>query len=182
MRDAGLALAALCALSLSGCIDSSRPILADAEPVFGERLKLQYYNLRKGLAHEPQQGTYRWNGNLYAHAAGGMREVGAFSAHPFEGGTYIIQMVPAKRAAITEYALMRRLADGVFLVNAIDQDDADGPTRAAYCKQADKSACRIETREQLFAFARATAARAKDDGGLVVRLPDGSDRPDRRRR
>jgi hypothetical protein len=33
-------------------------------------------------------------------------------------------------------------------------------------------ACRIETREQLFAFARATAARRKTDGGLAIRLPD----------
>src|SRR5665647_855257 len=35
--------AALCALSLTGCIDSTGPILADAEPVFGQKLRLQFY-------------------------------------------------------------------------------------------------------------------------------------------
>jgi hypothetical protein len=36
----------------------------------------------------------------------------------------------------------------------------------------DGAACRIETRDQLFAFARATAARKKDNGGLAIRLED----------
>lgn len=173
---ARLALAALCALPLAGCIDSSRPILADAEPVFGPQLRLQFFSLRKGFAHDPEQATYRWNGGLYAHAGGGMKEITAFSVHSFEAGDYIIQAVPAKRVAVTDYALLHKIAEGVFQVIPIDEEDADAPTRTAYCTKADKSSCRIETREQLFAFARATAARRKDDGGLVIRLPDGGGR------
>ena len=76
---------------------------------------------------------------------------------------------------ITEYALLHKLAEGVYQVIAIDEADADEPTRAAYCGKGDKtdpSPCRIATRDQLFAFARATAARRKTDGGLVIRLPD----------
>ncbi len=38
---------------------------------------------------------------------------------------------------------------------------------------------RIATREQLFAFARATAAKRKPDGGLAIRLEDA--RPSKRR-
>lgn len=172
-------LAALLALTLTGCIESTAPILADAEPVFGQRVKMQYFSIRKGLAHDPGHVTFAWNGNLYAHQSGGMREVAAFSAHPFEGGDYIIQAVPSRRTAATEYALLHRLAEGVYQVIPIDEDDADDPTRAAYCKAASGSRCRIETRSQLFAFARATAARQKDDGGLVLRLPDA---PERKRR
>ena len=67
---------------------------------------------------------------------------------------------------------MRKLADGVYQVIAIDEADADEATRAANCKHPGGIACRIETREQLFAFARATAARRKNDGGLAIRLPD----------
>ena len=130
-----------------------------------------------------EQATYRWNGALYAHAAGGMRDVGAFSVHPFEGGDYIIQTVPAKRDRITEYAVMHKLAEGVFQVVPVDEDDADDPTRAALL-QAHRAVvpAASRTREQLFAFARFTAARNKDNGGLAIRLPDAPDRPQRRPR
>jgi hypothetical protein len=170
------ALIALAALALAGCIDSSGPILPDSQPVLGQRLRLQFYSLRKGFGYEPAQATFTWNGALYTHAGGGMGDVSAFSIHPFEAGDFIIQSVPAKRVRVTEYALMRKLAEGVYLVSALDENDADEATRTAYCSKADKTACRIETRAQLLAFARATAARQKDDGGLVIRLPDGSQR------
>ena len=170
-------LAVLCAPSLSGCIDSSSPILADAEPVFGPQLRLQLFSLRKGYAHDPQQASYRWNGAIYAHSSGGMKDVTAFSVHPFEDGDYIVQAVPAKRVSITDYALLHKVAEGVYQVIPIDEDDADQVTRTTFCKKIDKSSCRIETRDQLFAFARATAARRKDDGGLVIRLPDGAEHP-----
>lgn len=168
-------------MSLAGCIDSSSPIMADAEPVFGQKLKLQFFSLRNGLAHEPEQATYAWNGSLYAHTSGGMRDVSAFSVHPFEAGDSIIQVVPAKRARATEYALLHKLAEGVFQVIPIDEDDADAATRSAYCEKAASSSCHIATREHLFAFARATAARRKDDGGLVIRLPAGGETPAKRK-
>jgi hypothetical protein len=166
--------------SLAGCIDSSGPILPGPQPLFGPRLKLQLYGLSEGYANDPLQVNFNWNGALYAHASGGLREVSAFSVHPFEAGDYIIQEMPAKRVRITEYALLHKLAEGVYQVIAIDEADADEPTRAAYCGKGDKtdpSPCRIATQDQLFAFARATAARRKTDGGLVIRLPDGSERP-----
>ena len=177
------AISALCALSLSGCIDSASPILPDSKPLFGPRLKLQLYGLRDGVARDPEQVMFTWNGALYARTGGGMKDVSAFSVHDFEGGDVIIQSVPAKKAGITEYAVMRKLVDGVYQVNVIDEDDADGPTRAALCSKGEKKdrSCRITTREQLFAFARATAARRKSDGGLAIRLIDGSEKPERRK-
>ena len=175
------AAAALCALSMSGCVDSVGPILPDAQPLLGERAQLQFYTLRKGFADEPEQATYKWNRGRYVHTGGGLRDVSAFSVHPFEGNSFIIQSIAAKRPRITEYAIGFKLTDGVFQVIGIDEDDADGTTRSAYCKKADDSSCRIETREQLFAFARATAARRKGEGGLVIRLADGAQKPPRRR-
>jgi hypothetical protein len=180
----GAAFATLCALALSGCIDSEGPILPDAKPVFGEKLKLQFFTLRKGFAQEPEQATFVWNGALYAHVSGGMKDVSGFSLHPFEAGDYILQEAPVRHPRITEYALVHRIADAVYQVIAIDEADADEATRTAHCgkgSKADPSPCRIATRDQLFDFARATAARRKDDGGLVIRLPDGSDRPARRK-
>jgi hypothetical protein len=176
----GMSAAALCALSLAGCIDSSGPILADSQQVFGPKLRLQGFTLRSGYAHDPAQVNFNWNGALYARAGGtGARDVSAFSVHPFEAGDYILQVIPERQARITQFALLHKLGEGVYQVLPIDEADADEPTRVAFCKKADKSPCRIETREQLFAFARATAAQRKDDGGLVLRLPDGSEKTER---
>ena len=179
------ALLVFAGLALSGCVDSSGPILSDSQQTFGPRLRVQLYTLRDGHAQEPEQATFAWNGALYTHAAGGMRDVSAFSVNPFEGGDFIIQEVPVKRPRITEYALLHKLADGVYMVWAIDEDDADEQTRAAMCGKGDAkdpSPCRITTREQLFAFARATAARRKQDGGLVIRLQDLPEMPRRHRK
>jgi hypothetical protein len=177
------AIAIFCALSLSGCIDSASPILPDSKPLFGPRLKLQLYSLRDGLARDPEEVTFTWNGTRYARTSGGMKDVSAFSVHNFEAGDFIIQSVPAKKADLTEYAVVRKLVDGVYQVNVIDEDDADVPTRAAFCSKGEKKdrSCRIETRDQLFAFARTTAARQKSEGGLAIRLMDGSDKPRRRK-
>ena len=167
-----LAAIVACAALLSGCINSAAPILTGAQPVLGPKLSLQLYSLRKGYAHEPEQATYSWNGTHYAHANGGMKDIPGFTAHPFEAGDYIIQTMPHKPAQKIEYAVMHPLAAGVYLVAVIDEDDADASVRAASCKHPGGSACRIETHDQLFAFARATAARRKDDGGLAIRLAD----------
>ena len=60
------------------------------------------------------QVNFTWNGALYAHAGGGLKDVSAFSVHPFEAGDYILQAVPARRARMSEYALLHKLADGVY--------------------------------------------------------------------
>ncbi len=163
-------LAALCAVLLAGCVDSKGPILADSQPVLGARLKLQLYSMRKGYAEDPEQASFAWNGKLYAHSGGGLADVRGFSLHPFAGGNYIIQSVPVKRPQMAEYALMRPLADGVYHVVVIDEADADAATRATHCTKLPNIACRIATRDALFAFARATAARHRDEGGLAIRL------------
>jgi hypothetical protein len=167
------AAAGFCALCLSGCVDSAGPILRDAQPLFGNELRLQFYTLRKGFADEPEQASFKWDGERYIHAGGGMTDVAAFTVHRFEGRAYIIQSAAAKRPDIVEYAVAHKLAEAVYQVTAIDEDDADGTTRVRYCKRADDSRCRIATRKQLFAFARATDARQKSEGGLVLRLADG---------
>jgi hypothetical protein len=177
------AVAALCALSLTGCIDSASPILTDSQQLFGQRARFQLYGMRKGFAVEPEQVSYTWDGARYAHAGGGMKDVHAFSVHPFEADNFIVQSVPANRAHKVEYAVMHKLMEGVYQVIVIDEADADEATRAANCNKGEKNnwSCRIETRDQLFAFARATAARRKDDGGLAIRLPDKPEQPAKRK-
>ena len=164
------AAAALWALSLAGCVDSSGPILTDARPLFGKDLRLQFYTLRKGFADEPEQALFKWDGDRYIHAGGGMNDVTAFTVHRLEGRAYIVQSAAARRPNIVEYAVAHELTEGVFQVTPIDENDADGTTRVRNCTRVDDSRCRITTAKQLFAFARATEARQKSEGGLVLRL------------
>lgn len=166
------AIAALCALSLSACIDSSGPILTDSQAVLGQRLNLQLYSLRDSHAADPERSNFTWNGKLYIHGSGSLEDVRGFTVHAFEGSDYIIQSLPVRHPDIAEYALMHKLTDGVYQVFPIDEADADEATRAAQCKHPGGVACRIETRELLFAFARATAAKRKTDGGLAILLSD----------
>ena len=179
----GAAFALACGLSLSGCIDSATPILKDSQAVFGDRPNFQLYGLRKGFAIEPERVTFAWKDSVYRRIHGGLRDVTAFSVHPFENGLFIVQSTSTKQPPMTEYAVMRKLTGGVYQVTVIDEADADDATRAAHCGKGEKNdrSCRITTREQLFAFARATAARQKDDGGLAIRLRDDEPKPPHRR-
>jgi hypothetical protein len=176
---------ALCTLALAGCIDSSEPILTDSQQLFGARLRVQLFTLRDGRAHDPERAVFVWRDGRYVHAGGAMREVAAFSVSPFENGDCVIQETPRKRPGISEYALLHKIADGVYQVLAIDEEDADAPTRAAHCGKGtprDPAACRIKTREQLLAFARATAVRRKQDGDLALVLPVEAEPKKQRRR
>jgi len=170
------ALAAFCGLALSGFIDSSGPILADAQPVLGPKLNLQLYSLRGGHALDPERARFTWNGKRYVHSGGGMKDVAGFTLHPFEAGDLIIQSFPVEHPDLAEYAPIHPLADGIYQVIAIDEDDSDAAARTANCKHPGGTACRIETREQVFTFARATAAKKKTGGGLAIRLDDAPPR------
>jgi hypothetical protein len=141
--------------------------------VFGEQLRLQFYSLRKGIVDEPEQATYKWDGSVYQRTGGGMTDVSSFSVYQLARDIFIVQSAAAKRPGMFEYAVARRLVDGVYQVIAIDEGDAGRPTRARFCKRTSDSSCRIETSKQLFVFARATAERRKGQGGLVLRLADG---------
>ena len=108
-----------------------------------------------------------------------MSDVTAFTAHPFEVSSYIIQSAATKRPHIVEYAVAHKLAAGVYQAIAIGEGDANRATRAHYCKRVEDSHCRVVTRKQLFVFARATAARHKGRGGLVLRLANDVSEPRR---
>ena len=112
------ALAGICTLSLSACIDFNDPILTDAQPVLGARLNLQLYTLRKGVAEDPEKVQFAWNDKRYARSGGGMKDVGAVSVHAFEAGDYIIQSMPVRQTQKIEYALLHPLASGAYLVIA----------------------------------------------------------------
>jgi hypothetical protein len=163
-----LALPALGALTLTACIDSTVPILADSKPVFGEQVRFHLYSLYDGAAHQPETVTFRWNGNRYAVSGKRPNGMSDFTIDDFDGRDSIVQGISVKKGQPIEYALARRLADGVYLLIAIDENDADATARTTFCTKVGSSFCRIQTRDQLFAFARATAAKPHEQGGLAV--------------
>lgn len=171
-----LATAAAIAVStfvLTGCIDSKDPILADSQPVLGDRLQFSLYSLRDGKLHDDgEKALFNWNGRLYHHTGGALDDLTGFSVHPFEDGHFIIQTFPWDHARGHEYALMHPvpLADGAYVVVAIDEADADAATRQENCQTSSQFSCRVSTREQLFALARATAVHPHASGGLAVRF------------
>ena len=169
---ARVAAVGLSALFVAGCVESSGPLLKNARPLFGEQLRLQFYTLRHGVADEPEEASYKWDGARYAHASGRMEDVNAFTVHQVAGDILIVQSFSTRRPQIVEYAVARKLTDGVYQVAGIDEDDAPRLVRARLCRRKDDSHCRIETRTALLEFARATARQRKGQGGLVLHLAD----------
>ena len=162
-----LAAPLLSALTLSGCISSTSPLLGDSDPTLGDHGQIRTYTLSNGSAHDPGVLRFQWSGGRYV-----VRDrsfgVSDFTVHPYQGRDLIVQSTSTKDPRLVEYALARRLADGTYLIVPINEDDADERTRERFCTKSQDASCRIATPEQLFAFARATADKPIEDGGLAV--------------
>ncbi|MEX0752419.1 MAG: hypothetical protein WD073_05785 [Xanthobacteraceae bacterium] len=159
---------ALAGLMLSACIDSTAPILSNGKPDFGEQVQFHLYSLYDGAAHQAEIVTYRWNGTRYAVSGKRPNDMSDFTIHDFEGPDAIVQGISIKKGKTIDYALARKLADGTYLVIPIDENDADEATRGKFCIKDKSSPCRVESHDQLVAFARATAAKPHQQGGLAV--------------
>jgi hypothetical protein len=168
---ANAALAALAAFALSGCISSTGPILSDAKPVLGERGVIHVFTLSAGAAHDPGVVSFQWNGSRYL-VRGKSIGFNDFTAYAYEGRDWIVQGLTQRAPSRVEYGLARRLADGVYLLVPINEDDAAEPVREKFCTKTQDASCRIATPEQLFVFARASADKPLEGGGLAVVVPD----------
>jgi len=160
---------AICTL-FTNCIDSAQPILSDAQPILGDRLRFALYALREGAAHDEMTVTFVWRNDRYALTSGRGEGFGDITIHSLQGPDLIVQSIRA--GFPTEYAIARKLAQGVYLVAAIDETDADESTRHRFCGQDSGSSCRVSSRAAIVAFARATASKPHSAGGLAVLVAD----------
>jgi hypothetical protein len=151
---------------LTGCISSIAPILTDGQPLLGKEPHLRFYVLRDGTAREPSVETFRWQDGRYVPVGGNAKDIGPFTLHAFEGTDIIVQSIRAGKPV--EYGIARKLADGVYLLAAVDESDADGATQNKFCEKAAAVACRVTSREAVLAFARASAAKPHVGGGLAL--------------
>ena len=161
--------AMLAALALAGCVDSAAPVLTDAQPLLGPKVRMHVYTLAGGQASGPEIGTFRWDGSQYRVVGRPNLEVAAFTVFTLAGKDFIVQSRSSRsQVKGTEYAIARQQADGVFLVAGIDEDDTDEATRAKLCTKSRASSCRIADREALLAFARASATKPDFKGALAL--------------
>jgi hypothetical protein len=168
-RQALKILATAGLLLLGGCIDSTQPLLTGAQPLIGQRPRLEFYVLRGGAGHEPKTEAFVWRNDRY-HPVRAASDIHDFTLHPFEGNDLIVQS--QRPGYPTEYGIARKLAEATYLLFAIDESDPDAATRDKYCSKEANAACRVATREALLAFARASAAKPHSAGGLAVLLAD----------
>lgn len=163
-------LASLLALATGACVSSTEPVLGGAGSILGDGGELHLYDLKDGSARNHRRLRVQWNGKSYVVRAR-QSEVSEFTVHAYEGRDLIVQARTRRPLRPYSYALARKLADGVYLIVAIDPDDADEAARNRFCIRTRDAPCRIETPEQLFAFARVTAAKDSEGGtiGVLVR-------------
>jgi hypothetical protein len=160
-------------LLLAGCVDSAAPLLTGAQPMFGPTVRIHGYSFTEGRATGLTVGNFRWDGAQYRVVGRATFDVAAFTAVPLAGHDLIIQSRSSRpQVKAIEYALARKLADGVYSLAAIDEVDADEATRDKFCAKHAGSACRLETSEALLAFARVTAAKPDPRRTLAIIVGD----------
>jgi hypothetical protein len=169
-RNFSAPVAALLASLLCGCISSPAPILSDANSILGEEGEIHFFSAPGAGAREHSVMAFQWSESRYVFSGRG-GSIGDFTAHPFEGRDLIVQSTGARAPRPTEYAIARKLADGVYMVIPISEDDIDDATRTRFCVVTQDASCRISTPEQLFVFAHATAAKDEEGGGIAVIVP-----------
>ena len=160
-------------LLLAGCVDSASPLLTGAQPMFGPTVRIHGYSFTERRASGPEIGNFRWDGAQYRVVGRATFDVAAFTAVPLAGDDLIVQTRSSRRQVkAIEYALARKLADGVYSLAVIDEADADEETRAKFCTKRAGSSCRLETSEAALAIARATAAKPDPKHSLALIVGD----------
>jgi hypothetical protein len=155
------------ALALGGCISATTPILTDAKAILGEQVDIHLFGNPKGGGPPHTIVSYQWSGSRYV-PRGRSQDFGDFTIHPYEGRDLIIQTQTVRSPRQTEFALARRLAERGYLIIPIHEDDADETARERFCTKTQDASCRISTPEQLFVFARASAAKDEESNTIAV--------------
>jgi hypothetical protein len=171
-RKIGLAALVAIAPVVSGCVESHTPILTKAEPMFGPQFELHLYDtFIAGKARDVRISTYRWRNNRYERADQRIGDESEFVVQPIDEATLIVQTHDSENA-LFHYSVARKIADGAFLVSAIEEADVTPEIRAEICGNEQLAIiCMIRTHDQLATLARATADKPPHNPmlGVIVR-------------
>ena len=138
--------------------------------VLGERIQ---YDLRKSMFNHLQDLSLSYYsqtsvGRMIARVTSDSGRVADLMTWGMVDSTWAVMNIIT--STIFMFIINWQLALAVFLVIPIDQDDADAATREKFCHKSAAADCRLETPDALSAFARATAAKQHDRGGLAIQL------------
>lgn len=161
------ALVAVLGLATGACVSSTEPILGDAKAIIGDSGQLHIYDVQDGATANHRSYSFQWNGRRYV-VRDARAEISEFTVHAYEGRDFIVQARARRPLRPFVYALAHKLTDGVYRLTTIDAEDADDSTRNRFCIKTRDTPCRIETPEQLFVFARASANKESDGGRIAV--------------
>ena len=169
-----LAATAIAAFSLSACVESRVPLVANTQPVLGQQFEVHLYedfvDNKAGAVHA---SAYRWQDGQYVRVNGLLRDAKRFVAQPLAGNDFLIQSSDEGKQAYL-YWIGRKLAPGVYLIFGVDEADADEKTRNAICgTDRPDGICWVTARDELIVLAKASAAKPpkKPALGVVVSRP-----------
>ncbi len=170
----------LISLATTACVNSTEPILGDARAILGAGGQWHIYETKEGAARSHRTHHFQWDGRRYA--VRGHPEIRDFTVHAYEGRDLIVQVRTTRTPRPYRYAVARKLAEGVYQVTPIEEDDAEESARGRFCIKTRDEPCRIETPEQLFVFARATAGKDQEGGTIAVLVRSDADTAAKRKR
>ena len=165
VRTVALLWTALACLSTAACVNSTEPVLGDARAILGESGQIHLFDAGEGSTSNPRIHRFQWNGRRYIVQS--RADIIDFTVHAYEGRDLIVQGRTRRDLRPYSYAVARKLTEGVYTIVPIEEKDSDDAVRNRFCISAPGGTCRIETPEQLFALARATAAK-EQEGGLIA--------------
>jgi hypothetical protein len=170
--------AILSMLALGGCVDSAGPLLNNAEPILGQRLRVHVIPVGKEQTDPNGEiFAYAWNGARYEPASRSKGTQQPFTLHYFGAQDYIAQGFPTSDTVVdtVTYTLVRKATEGVYVMSPIEEKDLNEETRAKLCDPGIIYTCRISSAEALAQMARATARAQREP--LHVLLFRGEDEP-----
>ena len=145
-------LPAILMLSLTGCVESTTPIITNAKPLLGQQFNVHLYDeFAEGRPSNFHAAAYRWAGGEYVRANGLGTDAKRFVAEPLAAKDFVIQSTDENGKRFV-FWIGRKLHDGAYLIFPLDMTDADDATRKRVCGSGE-DICRISTREQLVAMA-----------------------------
>ena len=106
---------------------------------------------------------------LMAPAAAQQRAVKIGFISTFSGPTAVIGNDMRNSFELALDHLGRKM--GGLPVEVVYEDDADEAMRERFCTKTKDASCRISTPEQLFVFARASAAKEEESSAIAVIVP-----------
>jgi hypothetical protein len=168
--------AILSMLALSACVDSAGPLLNDPEPILGQKLRVHMVPVGKEQTDPHGEIiAYAWNGARYEPVSTSKGTQVPFTVHYFGAQDYIVQGFPSPDTVVdtVTYSLVRKAAEGVYVMSPIEEKDLNDEARAKFCDPGIIYTCRISSAEALAQMARATARAQREP--LHVLLLRGED-------